>query len=215
MIRPTAPHAPRVRLHGRGAHPHQAADGRRLPAVRPVRVQRGGRRPPHRPRPRAHRLLLGEPVRPVASASSGRPTSSSSTTRARWSRATGPSNIAAFAIHSQVHAARPDVHGRRPHPQQARPGLLHARASCSTPSPRTPAPSSRTTGCSTTTPASCIDTEEGKRIAHALGEHKAAILRNHGLLTVGPVGRRGGVAGSSRWSAPARCSSWPRPPARP
>jgi ribulose-5-phosphate 4-epimerase/fuculose-1-phosphate aldolase len=30
-----------------------------------------------------------------------------------------------------------------------------------------------------------IDTEEGKRIAHALGEHKAAILRNHGLLTVG------------------------------
>ncbi len=30
-----------------------------------------------------------------------------------------------------------------------------------------------------------LDTEEGKRIAHALGEHKAAILRNHGLLTVG------------------------------
>jgi ribulose-5-phosphate 4-epimerase/fuculose-1-phosphate aldolase len=30
-----------------------------------------------------------------------------------------------------------------------------------------------------------IDTEEGKRIAHALGENKAVILRNHGLLTVG------------------------------
>ena len=30
-----------------------------------------------------------------------------------------------------------------------------------------------------------LDTEEGKRIAHALGDHKAAILRNHGLLTVG------------------------------
>ena len=30
-----------------------------------------------------------------------------------------------------------------------------------------------------------IDVEEGKRIAHALGEHKAAILRNHGILTVG------------------------------
>src|SRR6185436_15718278 len=30
-----------------------------------------------------------------------------------------------------------------------------------------------------------LDTEEGKRIAHALGEHKAVILRNHGLLTVG------------------------------
>ncbi len=30
-----------------------------------------------------------------------------------------------------------------------------------------------------------LDLEEGKRIAHALGEHKAVILRNHGLLTVG------------------------------
>jgi ribulose-5-phosphate 4-epimerase/fuculose-1-phosphate aldolase len=30
-----------------------------------------------------------------------------------------------------------------------------------------------------------LDPAEGKRIAHALGEHKAVILRNHGLLTVG------------------------------
>jgi ribulose-5-phosphate 4-epimerase/fuculose-1-phosphate aldolase len=30
-----------------------------------------------------------------------------------------------------------------------------------------------------------LDTEEGKRIAHALSDGKAAILRNHGLLTVG------------------------------
>ena len=30
-----------------------------------------------------------------------------------------------------------------------------------------------------------LDVEEGKRIAHALGENKAAILVNHGLLTVG------------------------------
>ena len=30
-----------------------------------------------------------------------------------------------------------------------------------------------------------LDVEEGKRIAHALGESKAAILRNHGILTVG------------------------------
>jgi ribulose-5-phosphate 4-epimerase/fuculose-1-phosphate aldolase len=30
-----------------------------------------------------------------------------------------------------------------------------------------------------------LDTSEGKRIAHALGGNKAAILRNHGLLTVG------------------------------
>ena len=30
-----------------------------------------------------------------------------------------------------------------------------------------------------------LDLEEGKRIGHALGDHKAVILRNHGLLTVG------------------------------
>jgi ribulose-5-phosphate 4-epimerase/fuculose-1-phosphate aldolase len=30
-----------------------------------------------------------------------------------------------------------------------------------------------------------LDLEEGKRIAHALGDHKAVILSNHGLLTVG------------------------------
>jgi ribulose-5-phosphate 4-epimerase/fuculose-1-phosphate aldolase len=30
-----------------------------------------------------------------------------------------------------------------------------------------------------------FDVEEGKRIAHALGENKAVILQNHGLLTVG------------------------------
>ena len=30
-----------------------------------------------------------------------------------------------------------------------------------------------------------LDVEEGKRIAHAIGESKADILRNHGILTVG------------------------------
>jgi ribulose-5-phosphate 4-epimerase/fuculose-1-phosphate aldolase len=30
-----------------------------------------------------------------------------------------------------------------------------------------------------------LDTHEGDRIADALGPHKAVILRNHGLLTVG------------------------------
>ena len=30
-----------------------------------------------------------------------------------------------------------------------------------------------------------LDRSEGKRIAHALGDCKAVILRNHGLLTVG------------------------------
>jgi ribulose-5-phosphate 4-epimerase/fuculose-1-phosphate aldolase len=30
-----------------------------------------------------------------------------------------------------------------------------------------------------------LDLEEGKRLAHSLGDKKAVILRNHGLLTVG------------------------------
>ena len=30
-----------------------------------------------------------------------------------------------------------------------------------------------------------LDLEEGKRLAHALGDNKAVILSNHGLLTVG------------------------------
>ncbi|MGH9065426.1 MAG: class II aldolase/adducin family protein, partial [Acidimicrobiales bacterium] len=30
-----------------------------------------------------------------------------------------------------------------------------------------------------------LEAEEGKRLAHTLGDNKAVILRNHGLLTVG------------------------------
>ena len=48
--------------------------GRRLPPVRQVRVRRGRRRPHHRPRPRAPRPLLGEPVRHDTSATSASPT---------------------------------------------------------------------------------------------------------------------------------------------
>lgn len=32
-----------------------------------------------------------------------------------------------------------------------------------------------------------LEAEEGRKIAHALGSKKAAILQNHGLLTVGPT----------------------------
>ncbi|CAM5671556.1 hypothetical protein SGLAM104S_06576 [Streptomyces glaucescens] len=34
-------------------------------------------------------------------------------------------------------------------------------------------------------PRVSVDTEEGRRIATALGSRKALVLRNHGLLTVG------------------------------
>jgi ribulose-5-phosphate 4-epimerase/fuculose-1-phosphate aldolase len=93
-------------------------------------------------------------------------------------------NRAAFAIHSQVHEARPDVIAA------AHSHSLHGKAWSTLGRLLDPL-----------TQDACafyddhalfddftgvvLDPEEGKRIAHALGDHKAAILRNHGLLTVG------------------------------
>lgn len=95
-----------------------------------------------------------------------------------------PVNRAAFAIHSQIHQARPDaVAAAHTHSRYGR-----AWSTLSRPlDPLTQdvcafyedhAVFDDYTGV-------VLDTEEGKRIAHALGDHKAAILRNHGLLTVG------------------------------
>ena len=95
-----------------------------------------------------------------------------------------PVNAAAFAIHSQVHAARPDVQAA------AHSHSVYGKAFSSL--GRTLDPITQDvcafygdhalfddyTGV-------VLDIEEGKRIAHALGDNKAAILRNHGLLTVG------------------------------
>jgi ribulose-5-phosphate 4-epimerase/fuculose-1-phosphate aldolase len=95
-----------------------------------------------------------------------------------------PLNTAAFAIHSQVHAARPDVVA-----------AAHAHSVYG----KTWASLGRLLDPITQDVCAfygdhalfddytgvVLDTEEGKRIAHALGDNKAAILRNHGLLTVG------------------------------
>ncbi|HXX89318.1 MAG TPA: class II aldolase/adducin family protein [Acidimicrobiales bacterium] len=95
-----------------------------------------------------------------------------------------PVNKAAFVIHSQIHAARPDVVS-----------AAHAHSVYG----KTWSSLRRT--LDPLTQDSCafhgdhavfddytgvvLDLEEGKRIAHALGGRKAAILSNHGLLTVG------------------------------
>jgi ribulose-5-phosphate 4-epimerase/fuculose-1-phosphate aldolase len=95
-----------------------------------------------------------------------------------------PVNVAAFAIHSSIHHARPDVVAA------AHSHSLHGKAWASLGRPLDPI-----------TQDSCAffedhavfadftgvvyETSEGERIAQALGNHKAAILRNHGLLTVG------------------------------
>jgi ribulose-5-phosphate 4-epimerase/fuculose-1-phosphate aldolase len=93
-------------------------------------------------------------------------------------------NRAAFAIHSQVHQARPDVIAA------AHSHSLHGKAWSSLGRLLDPI-----------TQDACaffedhalfddftgvvLDLEEGKRIGAALGDKKAVILRNHGLLTTG------------------------------
>ena len=97
---------------------------------------------------------------------------------------TWPVNRAAFAIHSRIHAARPDVvAAAHSHSKFGRAfSTLHRELR-------------------PLTQDSCIfygdhalfddytgvvdDPSEGDRIAVALGDNKAAILANHGLLTVG------------------------------
>ncbi|KAJ5212389.1 Decarboxylase NovR [Penicillium cinerascens] len=93
-------------------------------------------------------------------------------------------NAAAFMIHSAIHDARPDVICA------AHSHSLHGRAFCSLGRP-----------LDIITQDSCafhndhvvykqfngvvLAEEEGKHIAEALGNKKAALLQNHGLLTVG------------------------------
>ena len=93
-------------------------------------------------------------------------------------------NQAAFAIHSQVHAARPDVVAA------AHSHSTYGRAWSALGRPLDPITQDVCAfygdhGLFDDYTGVVLDTEEGKRIAHALGDYKAAILRNHGLLTVG------------------------------
>src|ERR1700682_2068161 len=95
-----------------------------------------------------------------------------------------PVNGAAFAIHSQVHAARPDaVAAAHAHSMYGKtwaslgrlldPPTQEARAFY------------EDHGLFADYTGVVYETSEGERIGKALGNHKAVILRNHGLLTVG------------------------------
>jgi ribulose-5-phosphate 4-epimerase/fuculose-1-phosphate aldolase len=93
-------------------------------------------------------------------------------------------NTAAFAIHSQVHAARPDVVAA------AHSHSLHGKAWSSLARLLDPLTQDACAfyedhGLFDDYNGVVLDTSEGKRIAYALGDSKAVILRNHGLLTVG------------------------------
>lgn len=93
-------------------------------------------------------------------------------------------NAAAFAIHSQVHAARPDVvaaahsHSIYGKSWSTLGRLLDPLTQDACAFYEDHALFDDYTGV-------VLDLEEGKRIAHAVGDGKAVILRNHGLLTVG------------------------------
>jgi ribulose-5-phosphate 4-epimerase/fuculose-1-phosphate aldolase len=97
---------------------------------------------------------------------------------------TWPLNKAAFVIHSQVHAARPDVVA-----------AAHSHSPCGKAwsALRRPLDPLTQDACAFYRDHALFDDytgavfeiDEGKRIAEALGDGKAAILANHGLLTVG------------------------------
>ncbi|MCC9709196.1 class II aldolase/adducin family protein [Streptomyces sp. MNU76] len=93
-------------------------------------------------------------------------------------------NQAAFTVHAQVHAARPDVvavahchsvHGRA---LSALGELLDPITQESCAFYEDQALYDHYTGVA-------VDADEGRRIAAVLGSRKALVLRNHGLLTVG------------------------------
>jgi len=95
-----------------------------------------------------------------------------------------PVNKAAFVIHSQIHAARPDV------VSAAHSHSVYGKAWSSLRRPLDPLTQD---ACAfygdhvvfDDYTGAVLDLEEVKRIAQALGECKAAVLSNHGLLTVG------------------------------
>jgi len=93
-------------------------------------------------------------------------------------------NTAAFAIHSQVHAARPDVIAAA-HSHSIYGKSWSALGRRLDPITQDACAFYDDHDVFDDFTGVVLDIEEGKRIAAALGDHKAVILRNHGLLTVG------------------------------
>jgi ribulose-5-phosphate 4-epimerase/fuculose-1-phosphate aldolase len=95
-----------------------------------------------------------------------------------------PVNGAAFAIHSQLHAARPDVVAA------AHAHSIYGKSWASLgrlldPITQDSCAFYEDHGLFADFTGVVYETSEGERIAQALGQYKAAILRNHGLITVG------------------------------
>src|SRR6204780_1679580 len=95
-----------------------------------------------------------------------------------------PVNGAAFAIHSQVHAARPDVIAAA-HAHSLNGKSWASLGRLLDPITKDSFAFYKGHGLLVVFTAVYYETFEGERIAQALGPNKAAILRNHGLITVG------------------------------
>ncbi|MHA3021654.1 class II aldolase/adducin family protein [Mycobacterium sp. BMJ-28] len=95
-----------------------------------------------------------------------------------------PVNQAAFVIHSKVHQARPDALAA------AHSHSIYGKAFSSLGIPLAPITQDACAfyedhGVYTDHRGVVNEMDEGERIGIALGQHKAVILQNHGLLTVG------------------------------
>jgi len=95
-----------------------------------------------------------------------------------------PVNVAAFAIHSQVHAARPDMTAAA-HSHSVYGKSWSALGRTLDPITQDVCAFYEDHDLFDDYTGVVVNTEEGKRIGAALGTNKAVILRNHGLLTVG------------------------------
>ncbi|GAA1954479.1 class II aldolase/adducin family protein [Amycolatopsis minnesotensis] len=96
----------------------------------------------------------------------------------------GRVNQAGYTIHAELHAAYPDV------VSAVHTHSIHGRAWAALGRPLDPITQDacafyRDHAVFAEYGGVVLDAEEGKRIAATLGENKAVILRNHGLLTVG------------------------------
>ena len=95
-----------------------------------------------------------------------------------------PVNAAAFAIHSRVHAARPDVVAAA-HAHSLYGKTWSSLGRLLDPITQDVCAFYQDHSLFADFTGVVYETSEGKRIAEALGNNKAVILRNHGLLTVG------------------------------
>jgi ribulose-5-phosphate 4-epimerase/fuculose-1-phosphate aldolase len=95
-----------------------------------------------------------------------------------------PINAAAFAIHSEIHKARPDVHAAC-HAHSVHGKAFSAFGRELDMITQDALRFYKSHAVYNQFGGVVLDREEGKRIAAALGNCKAAILQNHGLLTVG------------------------------